>query len=937
MEQLPRLHNRPVLAIAPERELRRARLLASIPAAPYIGRIGRFPMSIIEQLQNSLGETYQVDRELGGGGMSRVFLARETALGRQVVIKVVAPHLAAGVSLDRFRREILLAARLQHPHIVPVLSAGEADGLPFFTMPYIEGQTLRERLRDAGPLPLSEAVRVLREIALALSYAHDAAIVHRDIKPENVLLSKGLAMVTDFGVAKALTDASPTLDGEFSTTVGVARGTPAYMAPEQIAADPGLTIQADVYSFGALAYELLTGRPVFGALSAQAVMAAHIASTPEPVERLRPEAPPGLSRLVMQCLSKEPNERPTSGQVVERLDELTLTSSTPKAQRRLFLFVRRRASWVASAVAATLLLAATIAATNVPAERRATLLTLWRRQPRIMQPNRVVVAPLENRTGDTSLTVLGEMAGDFIAQRLAQTGEFEIVDPRTASFTARIVAQLPRIFRNGDPAIALAEETGAGTVLAGSFYVLGDSLQFQMRVVDAATGKLRRVVAPVAGVRDQPRELVSALSVRATGALVAAIDTVTSWWGEPPSLDAYRETMDGYERWMRYDTAAAFAKLRHASMLDSNYSAPLMFYASALADYHQWTRMDAVIQTMRQRWDRLTPPERGSVGVFEAWRAGDYAEALRRDRRITGAPGFGELSILGVVYFAVSGNRPYDALRGLAKLDPHRGILLINPIYWKWRGMALWQLGRYRDELRNAADAIAQFPENPKARWIEIQALAALDQTRALEDRLDGSLGRAPPPGYTVETWSGYARLHSARILRLSGDSSGSAQMLNRLVAVTRRMSDSSLNARMLHAFALYESGRLVEAAVVVGRLRAADSSLVDATGLAGLIAARSGKPNDAARIGRALRERADSSSLLGRHLYWSARIAALVDAPDTAIAILRHAIERGHVATIEMADYALEEGFDARADLEFKPLSDNSSFKALFQPRDRD
>ena len=247
-------------------------------------------MSLIEQLQNCLGERYCLVRELGGGGMSRVFVAREVALDRYVVIKLVAPQLAAGVSLERFRREILLAARLQHPHIVPVLSTGEVDGLPYFTMPLIEGETLRERLRSSTPLTIAETVRVLREIALALSYAHERGIVHRDIKPENVLLSKGLAMVTDFGVAKALTDASPSLGAETSTTVGVARGTPAYMAPEQIAADPLLDGRADVYSFGAVAYELLARRPVFGSLSPQAVMAAHIATVPEAIERSRPDA-----------------------------------------------------------------------------------------------------------------------------------------------------------------------------------------------------------------------------------------------------------------------------------------------------------------------------------------------------------------------------------------------------------------------------------------------------------------------------------------------------------------------------------------------------------------------------------------------------------------------------------------------------------------------
>lgn len=892
-------------------------------------------MSLIEQLQNCLGERYCVERELGGGGMSRVFVAREVALERQVVIKLVAPHLA-GVSLERFRREILLAARLQHPHIVPVLSTGEVDGLPYFTMPLVEGESLRERLNNSAPLPIAETVRVLREIALALSYAHERGIVHRDIKPANVLLSKGLAMVTDFGVAKALSDASPSLAAELSTTIGVARGTPAYMAPEQIAADPSLSVKADVYSFGALAYELLAGRPVFGLLSPRAVMAAHIAKAPEPIERSRPDAPRDLTGLVMQCLAKEPSERPTSRELAERLERLTLTAEPQPRRRQSRLLIRRRFVGAVSLVIGALLVSATVAARSIPPATRATFVTLWRRAPRVLQPKRVVVAPLENRTGDTSLTILGQMASDYIAQRLAQTGEFEIVDPQTASLTARIVAELPRIFRNGDPAVALARETGAATVLSGSFYAVGDSLHFQMRVTDASTGRLRRAMAPVSGARDQPRELVSALSLRATGALVAAIDTVTSWWGEPPSLETYRETMEGYERWMRYDTAAAFAKLAHASASDSNYGTPLMFYASALADYHQWTRVDSVIRSMHERWEHLTPPERASVGLFEAWRAGDYAEAFRRDRQITGTPGFGELAQLGVVYFAIYADRPYDALRGLAQLDPHRGVLLVNAIYWKWRAMALWDLGRYRDALDNARQAIAQFPENPKARWTEVQALAALDRTKELDDRLDAVAGRAAPPGYSSETWSGYARLHSARILRFIGDTTASKQLLARLLTQTARMSDSSANAMLLRAFALSESGRYGDAESLLERLRAASPRIIDALGLAGVIAAHSGRPNDAERIRQSLLQRSDSSVLLGRHLYWAARIAAMTLPPDTAVALLRRAAEHGHVATAEMPDYALEEGFDARADLEFEPLARYPAFVSVFVPRDR-
>ena len=270
-----------------------------------------------DQLQGTLGAAYSLDRELGGGGMSRVFVATETSLGRTVVVKVLPPELGGEVNMERFRREVRLAARLQHPHIVPVLAAGEMDGVPYYTMPFVDGQSLRDRLRDAGALPLAEALGILRDVARALAYAHAQGVVHRDIKPDNVLLSGGVAVVTDFGIAKALSSSS-TAGGRTSLTgTGMSLGTPAYMAPEQAAADPGTDHRADLYSFGCMAYELLTGQPPYADVAPNKRLLAQITRAPAPLARFRPDVPPALGAIVMRCLAKDPADRP------QRTDELS--------------------------------------------------------------------------------------------------------------------------------------------------------------------------------------------------------------------------------------------------------------------------------------------------------------------------------------------------------------------------------------------------------------------------------------------------------------------------------------------------------------------------------------------------------------------------------------------------------------------------------------
>ncbi len=301
------------------------------------------PSDLRDQLQQALAGSYTLQRELGGGGMSRVFLAEELAFNRQVVVKVLAPDLAHELSADRFAREIRVSSQLQHPNIVPVLSAGNAGGIPYYVMPFVDGESLRARLTQlpAGErLPFPAAVEILRDVLRALSYAHGRGVVHRDIKPENVLLAHGAAVVADFGVAKATAAARTLAPPGADTTLtqaGVSLGTPAYMSPEQAAADPAIDHRADIYAWGILAYELLAGAHPFSHRdSVQALVSAHLVEEPRPLGQAAPHLPPPLAALVMRCLAKSPADRP--GSAGEILDSLATprggSMSVPRPHRR---------------------------------------------------------------------------------------------------------------------------------------------------------------------------------------------------------------------------------------------------------------------------------------------------------------------------------------------------------------------------------------------------------------------------------------------------------------------------------------------------------------------------------------------------------------------------------------------------------------------------
>lgn len=398
-----------------------------------------------DTLQAALGAGYVVERELGGG-MSRVFLAIERALDRRVVVKFLPPDYSAGMSYERFRREIQVAARLQHPHIVPVLSTGEAGGVLYYTMPFIEGESLRDLLERDHQLSIDTAVRIAAEVADALDYAHRHGIIHRDIKPENILLEDDHAIVADFGIARALDAAS----GATLTGIGIALGTPAYMSPEQVTAERDVDARSDVYSLGCVLYEMLAGEPPFTGSTVQAVLSKRMTTVPAPVRTLRQTVSVALEDVLRQALAVLPADRHATAKDFQR----ALGAGTGPVDA-LPTGRRRRAFRFGAAVG---LIAAAAAAA----------VAIWNRDHSAPAANRDVVAVLPFRvTGaDSSLGYLREGMVDLLAAKLTGEGGPRAADPRAVMSVWERTPKGTSVSA-ADVARDIAKQLGAGRVLTG--------------------------------------------------------------------------------------------------------------------------------------------------------------------------------------------------------------------------------------------------------------------------------------------------------------------------------------------------------------------------------------------------------------------------------------------------------------------------------------
>ncbi len=473
-------------------------------------------------------DRYKIERELGRGGMAIVFLAHDVKHHRRVAIKVLRPDLTAGLGPDRFLREIQIGAGLTHPHILPLYESGEAGGSLFYVMPYVEGESLRDRLNREQQLPVPEAVRIAREVASALTYAHERGVVHRDIKPENILLSGGEAVVADFGIARAVSAAA----GSRLTETGIAMGTPAYMSPEQASASTDVDGRSDIYSLGCVFYEMLAGEPPFTGINPQAVLARHFATPAPSVRTVRDTVPEELEYAIRTALAKTPADRFTTA---EQFADALAGAPLPARFRLARWASRRRRARVGALLAVVLAGSAAVA--------------LWPRPAGPVDPAVVAVVPFRVAGADPTLRYLREGMIDLLATTLTGEGGPRAADPRTVMSAWRRAAGSEEGDLSQDATLRLARRLGAGRALLGA--VVGTSARIVISAsVLSVTGGAVHAQASVQGPVDSLTGLVDRLAGELL-ALGAGEERQRLAMATSTSLVALRSYLDGQAAYRR--------------------------------------------------------------------------------------------------------------------------------------------------------------------------------------------------------------------------------------------------------------------------------------------------------------------------------------------------------------------------------------------------
>jgi tetratricopeptide (TPR) repeat protein len=861
---------------------------------------------------------YRIIRKLGEGGMGIVYEAEDTKLGRMVALKFLPPEwMRDADARARFLHEARSAASLNHPNICTIHEIDEAEDQTFIAMALVDGESLRDRI-ERRPLRMSDALDIAIQIAEGLAAAHAKGVVHRDVKPGNVMVTpEGHARIMDFGLAKSRGQTRLTRTG--STT-----GTTAYMSPEQ-ARGENVDQRADMWSFGAMLYEMVTGQRPFRGEHEQAVIHAILNAEPEPMTALRTGVPMELERITRKAMAKRPDER------YQHMDDLvadlkalkrssesaTMTgpaAATPRAQGH----PGSRPNGLRRAVVALLLV---IAAASV-----VVVTVRLKRDAAATRADRVVVAPFENRTGDAALDAIGSMAADWITTGLAQMGTIDVV-PTTA--VTQFEASRPEPDRKARVApAALAAATGAGIVVSGSYYLVADSLRFQVEVTDAAHGTMLHALPETGGPRSAPKIAIEAMAQRVMGALAAQLGSVSlgAWvmGASPPRYDAYREFSTGMTLFGP-DYPGAIEHFRRSAALDTSFIAPQIYTVFCYMNMGQTAKADSLHRVVRRRRSRLTTYEALFMDYGDASLRGNHDEALRVLRRLEAVAPSDLIIKFCAAKEALFLNRPKEALAAISALASHAEITRVYAGAWTYGTWAdvLDVLGKYDEELRVVREARQAYPDVLWLRGREARALVGLGRLKDVTALVDETLAA---PQFGTSTPAGVMDV-AARALRAHGFRKESIEVANRAVEWRtahlegRLVADDPIGYTAL-ASALYSAERWEESRRLCTELAALAPADLDVKGYMGVLAARRGDKDEARRIIEELRQ-SRAPYRYGMDIYWSACIAAQLGERDSAVRFLREAFSQG----ASMAPQPME-------DMDLEPLHGYKPFEELMKPK---
>ena len=660
-------------------------------------------MELLGQMVGALGDRYRVDGEIGQGGMAVVFLAEDLKHHRRVAIKVLRPELSAALGGDRFLREIAIAATLQHPHILPLHDSGEAGGLLYYVMPFVEGESLRQRLARESPLPLELARQITRDVGSALQYAHDHGVVHRDIKPENIMLSGGHAVVADFGIARALDSADP----ESLTRTGMVLGTPHYMSPEQ-SGGAAVDGRSDQYSLACTLYEMLIGQPPFTGPSAHAVMARHSVDPVPSLRVVRQTVPPGVEGAIMQALAKLPADRFASvDRFLDALQTPGTTAVPAEAPTRGRRHLRRR---LAAAVGATVLLATAGWWVVTHAGRGGA--------PPLTS---VAVLPfLDSAAGPDSAYLAEGMTEGLIAD-LAGIGSLKVISGAsgaTAQAAGRSLAELAR-------------GLGVEAVVTGSLHRVGDSVRVTVRLFRArdSTALLSREYRNRLGtLPDLQREITVAIS-GALGARFAATERTRLDARQEVDQRAYEAYLRGRFNLEREELEPALAMFQQAIRIAPDWAPPYVGLAQYYTSLPFYTDIPparvlpqartALVQALAL--DDGLPEAHAAIAYIRAYYEWDWRAAEQEFRRaLELRPSYAD-AYFSYGRFLASRRRLDEARAQLGRaveLDPLSPSLQAN------RALLDYFAGRYAEADSGLRTILANDSTDVTARW----GLALVDE-----------------------------------------------------------------------------------------------------------------------------------------------------------------------------------------------------------------